>query len=165
MSRNPTHSIERILCPVDFADPIESVNQFASIMAKTWDALICYLYCAYPDVVFGKREFDELKKEEEEDLQKLRLIQPTIRGIRCEYQVEFGPAAACIVDYASANDFDVIVVGTHGRKGIGRMFLGSVAEDVIRSADCPVVAIKSDAYVPVEVAPSRRKTTEGRRPR
>lgn len=151
MSRNPIHSIKRILCPVDFADPIESVNQFASLMATTFEAMICYLYCGTPDLAFGKREFDELKKEEDEDLQKLKMIKPKCPDVRAVYQIEFGPPAECIVDYASRNDFDLIVLGTHGRKGIGRMFMGSVAEDVIRRADCPVIAIKSDAYVPTSV--------------
>ena len=152
MSRNPTQSIKKILCPVDFEDQIEAANRFASMLAQTYEANICYLYCAVPDVVFGKREFDELKKEEEEDLQKLQVIKPKHRGIQVEYDVKFGSPAECIVEYASAYEFDLIVLGTHGRKGIGRMFMGSVAEDVIRNADCPVVAIKSDAYVPSPVS-------------
>lgn len=152
MSRNPSNSIRQILCPVDFEDPIESANRFASLLAKTFEANICYLYCGHPEVVFGKKEFDEFKREEEEDMQKLRTIKPKCRGIEAEYKVEFGPAAECIVDFASENNFDLIVIGTHGRRGVGRMFMGSVAEDVIRNADCPVVAIKADSYVPSPVS-------------
>lgn len=148
MSRHPAHQIERILCPIDFEEPIESANEFASMLAKNCDATLIYLNCGLPDIVFGKHQFDELKKEEAEILQQLQTIKPTVRGVKAQYEVEFGNVAERIVDFASANEVDMIVIGTHGRKGLGRMIMGSVAENVIRNSDCPVVAIKPDAYVP-----------------
>ncbi|HVQ16476.1 MAG TPA: universal stress protein [Vicinamibacterales bacterium] len=49
--------------------------------------------------------------------------------------------AFAIVDYATDNDIDLIVMGTHGRKGLQRVVLGSVAEKVVRMAPCPVLTI------------------------
>ena len=108
MSRHPTNAIRRILCPIDFDEPITSANEFASTLAKTTGATIHYIYCACPEVIFGKREFNELKKEEAEDLQKLKTIKPRFRGIKTVYDIEFGNAAECIVDYASENECDII---------------------------------------------------------
>jgi universal stress protein A len=52
-----------------------------------------------------------------------------------------------IVRYAQENEIDLIVMGTHGRKGVAHMLLGSVAERVVRTAPCPVLTVK-DQYQP-----------------
>ncbi len=57
-------------------------------------------------------------------------------------QIRAISAAPAILDYASQNDIDLIVMGTHGRRGIEHMLLGSVAEEVVRVADCPVFTIR-----------------------
>jgi nucleotide-binding universal stress UspA family protein len=49
-----------------------------------------------------------------------------------------------IVDFASRTECDLIVMGTHGRTGIKRAVLGSVAESVVRRAECPVLTVKAD---------------------
>lgn len=48
-----------------------------------------------------------------------------------------------ILNYADENDVDLIVMGTHGRQGVERYLLGSVAEKVVRTADCPVLTVSS----------------------
>jgi universal stress protein A len=62
-------------------------------------------------------------------------------GVAVETAVLGGSAAAAIVRYARANAIDLIVVGTHGRTGMSRVLLGSVAEAVLRLAPCPVLAV------------------------
>jgi nucleotide-binding universal stress UspA family protein len=54
-----------------------------------------------------------------------------------------GPIAASILKVASEQDADVIVMGTHGRTGLKRLLMGSVAEEVSRRASCPVVMVRS----------------------
>jgi nucleotide-binding universal stress UspA family protein len=51
----------------------------------------------------------------------------------------FGTART-IVDYAADNGFDLIVMGTHGRRGMAHLLMGSVAENVVRTATCPVLS-------------------------
>jgi nucleotide-binding universal stress UspA family protein len=51
-------------------------------------------------------------------------------------------AAPVILDYAKEFDVDLIVIGTHGRRGLGHLFLGSVAEEVVRLSSCPVLTIR-----------------------
>lgn len=56
--------------------------------------------------------------------------------------VTFGDAGHGIVDYAKDNDADMIVIASHGRQGVQRFFVGSVAERVVRFAECPVLVFK-----------------------
>ena len=62
-------------------------------------------------------------------------------GIDLEAATEIGRPARAILDYADDNDVDQIVVGSHGRSGLGRALLGSVAETVTRRAKIPVAVI------------------------
>ncbi|SFR43925.1 MULTISPECIES: universal stress protein [Halorubrum] len=59
--------------------------------------------------------------------------------------VETGTPHSAILEYASANDVDLVVMGTHGRTGVERYLLGSVAEKVVRLSDVPVTTVRADA--------------------
>jgi nucleotide-binding universal stress UspA family protein len=73
----------------------------------------------------------------------LKIKQAQVRGIS---------TAPAILGYAKENDIDLIVMGTHGRRGLGHLFLGSVAEEVVRLASCPVLTIRErETPAPVEV--------------
>ncbi len=63
-------------------------------------------------------------------------------SLKIETAVCEGRPSLEIVDFAKKNDVELIVMGTHGRGPVGRMFLGSVTENVIRSAHCPVMAVR-----------------------
>ena len=74
-------------------------------------------------------------------------------GVRFEVTVVRGVAAApVIVDYAAEHDIDLIMLGTHGRRGIRHLLLGSVAEEVVRTAHCPV-------FITRAAGPETPKTT------
>jgi nucleotide-binding universal stress UspA family protein len=62
-------------------------------------------------------------------------------GVAVETALQEGTAAEEIVRYAQANGFGLIVVGTHGRRGVARLALGSVAEHVVRTAKVPVLTV------------------------
>jgi len=64
---------------------------------------------------------------------------------RPEVRVSAAPAQT-IVDYAAEIHADIIVVGTHGRSGVSRLFMGSVAEHVVRSAPCPVLVVRPSEH-------------------
>lgn len=63
-------------------------------------------------------------------------------GTTDQHVVEYGFPAKAIVSYASRDDIDLIVLGTHGRTGLTRLLMGSVAEHVVRNSICTVMAIK-----------------------
>ena len=67
------------------------------------------------------------------------------KGItRVEPHVWYGPAAAAIVEAASAQKADLVVMCTHGRSGLGRLVLGSVAESVLRGTTTPILIVRAD---------------------
>ena len=72
------------------------------------------------------------------------------QGLTVEVQVQFGSAAQAILAAAAAAKADLIVVGTHGRRGAARLFLGSCAEDVVRRSPCPVLVTGADAAASLE---------------
>ncbi|MFC7176262.1 universal stress protein [Halosegnis marinus] len=63
-------------------------------------------------------------------------------GFTAETVVRVGRPGHAIVEYATDNDIDHIVMGSHGRSGLSRVLLGSVAETVMRRADCPVTVVR-----------------------
>jgi nucleotide-binding universal stress UspA family protein len=63
-------------------------------------------------------------------------------GVHCEIRLRSGVAAAQIVDAAFEENADLIVMGTHGRSGLRRWLMGSVAETVVRHARCPVLTLR-----------------------
>jgi nucleotide-binding universal stress UspA family protein len=62
--------------------------------------------------------------------------------VRVETKLLQGFVAGQIVEFASRGEFDLVVMGTHGRTGMQHLFLGSVAERVVRLAHCPVLTVK-----------------------
>lgn len=75
---------------------------------------------------------------EEADLEALTVIQR---------QLEPAPPSERLVEYADGHDIDLVVMGTHGRRGVDRMLFGSVTEEVVRTASCPVFTVRADADV------------------
>ena len=72
-------------------------------------------------------------------------------------KVEFGTPDKNIVSLAEAEQVDLIIMASHGRRGLRRMIFGSVTEQVIRNAPCPVIAVPRPRRKPVELCPRRRK--------
>ena len=141
-------NIKKILCPIDFSDFNKPANEYASMLAKSTGASIVYLHVSLPDVPYGSYAYIDPVQEEKRDRKQLETIKPTVEGVEASYVVESGPPKDRIVEYAIENDIDLIVMGTHGRTGLGRLVMGSVAEAVVRKAECPVLALKSNSPVP-----------------
>ena len=68
-----------------------------------------------------------------------------IKGIAVETHLMEGGPAGAIVDFARQAGADLIVIGSHGRTGLSRLLMGSIAEQVVRNATCPVLTIKTAA--------------------
>ena len=72
----------------------------------------------------------------------LHRVKPADSAVSCSHQMVFGDPATEIVRVAKAERADMIVMSTHGRTGLSRVLMGSVAEKVVRRAPCPVVIFK-----------------------
>ena len=143
-------NIKKILFPTDFSEGALNALPFAVDMAKNYGAKLHMLHVIYdvatasglyiPHVTFDAL-YTELeasaKKELErfgcEEMQSLKDTEFTLlRGVPYEE----------ILKFAKENNFDLIVIGTHGRKGLDRVLFGSTAERVVRNASCPVLTVR-----------------------
>ena len=84
-------------------------------------------------------------------------LRPTDAAVACEHRMLIGSPASEILTVAEMEAAELIIMGSHGRRGLSRLVLGSVAEAVARSAKCPVLIVKSPRHVSTEKA-IREKT-------
>ena len=75
-------------------------------------------------------------------------VKPTDPSIPVEYRLLTGEPADAVVRSAEEDDVDLIVLGSHGRTGLSRLLMGSVAEAIVRKAHCPVLVYKQPAGKP-----------------
>lgn len=134
--------INTILCPVDFSERNQEANEYASVLASSTGAEIVYLHITTPEAPYGDYGNVDPSAMMAEDLKRLQSYQPTVAEVKARWEVDFGPTAKRIVEFANDHSVSLIVIGTHGRTGLQRVLMGSVAESVIRQAKCPVLAIK-----------------------
>ena len=142
---------KQILCPVDFSE--SSIRSFAhaAALARWYDAQLTVLHVVptfEPLLIRGQLgetiHVPQVSREQvlEEMRQALHLdaASPDAR-----VAAEPGDAPTTIVDQALSTGTDLIVMGTHGRRGFKRLLLGSVAETVLREAPCPVLTVPPQA--------------------
>ena len=142
--------IKLILCPVDFSEFSVRAYRHALSVAKHYRAKLVALHIVelwrYPSLSFvppGPAYDETCQAFCEKGEQQLReLVRSNTRDAPpTELLVEQGNAADAILSVAARMRADVIVTGTHGRRGYDRMMLGSVAERVMRNAPCPVLVV------------------------
>jgi len=140
--------IERILCPVDFSECSAKAYDYAyslavryigpSFMSSTLSrfSLRHYPYYNFPDVA-GNNIYWDLSKGAEGRLQEM-VKHRAMNGLQAEMVVHKGFVPDSILTFAQNQHADLIVMGTHGRRGLDRLVMGSVTESVLRKARCPV---------------------------
>jgi nucleotide-binding universal stress UspA family protein len=138
-------SIKTILHPTDFSPQAEFAFQLARALARDYGAkLILQHVEVLPAAVYG--EFGAFNLDPGDVhaslKEKLRRLEPVDVPAVQSFLVRGDPATE-IVALARNYPCDVIVMGTHGRTGLGRLLMGSVAENVVRTAPCPVVTVKA----------------------
>jgi nucleotide-binding universal stress UspA family protein len=135
-----------ILHATDFSDLAENAFHAAFALARAHNARLILLYVKQPQETI-QGEFGLMPPEPEATdaaiLDRLGELVPESSPIQVERLVEHGKAAEVIVHVAKERHCDLIVLGTHGRKGLARLFYGNVADSVTRSAPCPVLALRS----------------------
>jgi nucleotide-binding universal stress UspA family protein len=134
-----------ILCPTDFSPTAGHAFQYACGLARDTNAKLVVVHCVEPMIpVMGEAAIvpDGRAEHMAEAKTKLDALQPTEPGIRIERVLREGPSAEAILEVAGEHKADLIVIGTHGRTGLKRLLMGSVAEAVLRRAECPVLTVK-----------------------
>ncbi len=128
-----------ILFPTDFSEQSQAVFPFACRLARDQGARLLVLYADPPPLFHGEVVARRQEPDYEERLRnELRRFQPSDAGGRVEHRLEEGEAAEVILRVAREERCDLIVMATHGRTGLARLLMGSVAEKVLREAPCPI---------------------------
>ncbi|MBL0331783.1 MAG: universal stress protein [Chlorobiota bacterium] len=150
-------TINRILCPVDFSDESKDTLQYAIEFARNSGAEIVLLNVlpsesmySYDTYVVPMSVLESTRKSAEEELDKLALkVKSELVNSKIITEIADGNPADSITESAKRNETDLIIMSSHGRTGISRLLLGSVAELVLREAHCPVMVIKSSKNVKI----------------
>ena len=141
--------INRVLAPVDLSDQSELVLNHAVALAESYTAPLDLLHvveeAAYPNVYGLDPLTPSLPPVQDRAREALETLASNVelRTDPVNVHVLAGNAARDIVEFAEDNAADLIVMATHGRTGLERFLIGSVAEKVVRRAPCPVFTIKS----------------------
>jgi len=137
--------LKTILHPTDFSESSAAALQLAGSLARDHGARLVILHVVPIHMALANEAMPIPMPAPElgplrEQLEKLRPEDPmvSVRHVLVE-----GDPVWEILRVAKDNDCDMIVMGTHGRRALSRLLLGSVAEQVLRQANCPVVTLKS----------------------
>jgi nucleotide-binding universal stress UspA family protein len=138
-------AIKNVLFATDFSDNSKIAFRVACALARDYGAHLVIMHVAAPLIGFyGEGAVIPEPQAYEDSLrEELELVRPTDPNVPVEYQLAEGDAASEILRIAKECKADVIVLGTHGRSGISRLLMGSVAETVLRRAPCPVLTVKA----------------------
>jgi len=145
--------LDKILVPLDGSVLAEAAMWTALDLAEKNGATLSLLRAAEAHALPGADtvEAQVMAVREAEEYLAAVLRRLADKGVtRVETYVWYGPAAAAIVEAAAVQKVDLIVICTHGRSGLGRLVLGSVAESVLRGTTTPILIVRSDR-APVDV--------------
>ncbi|MGE5795352.1 MAG: universal stress protein [Ignavibacteria bacterium] len=143
-------SIKKILVPIDFSDYSKNSLKYAVNFAKDFNAQLCLVYVVEPviyppDFSMGQIAFPtvdlEMDKRAEQELSSLAKKEiPS--DINVKSIVRTGKPFVEIIETASEEDADLIIIATHGHTGVEHILFGSTAEKVVRKAPCPVLTLR-----------------------
>jgi nucleotide-binding universal stress UspA family protein len=146
--------IKRILVPTDFSTYADYAMRHAADLAKDFGAELLLLHVVpegdlramydYPPDFPLEQILADQKKIVEQRFAEI-VTNEQKRGVQAKSLIYSGKAYEEIIQTAKAHTVDLIVIATHGRTGLSHVFLGSVAEKVVRLAPCPVLTIKPPA--------------------
>jgi nucleotide-binding universal stress UspA family protein len=136
--------LKMILLPTDFSECSNAALPLARSLARDHGAKLVLLHVApievVPDGAYIVPMNPEVYRQALEEL-RTRVEGPDMK-LGIDIELKQGDAAEEILASAAEHKADLIVIGTHGRSGLGRLILGSVAEAVMRRSTCPVLTVK-----------------------
>jgi nucleotide-binding universal stress UspA family protein len=146
-----TMNAKKVVFATDFSVASHEAFRLANTLAKEWGARIILVHVQEPALAYGAGEFALGDFEPSAEVLK-PLLDEFKSDVPCEKRVLIGDPAETVVRVAKEENADIIVVGSHGRTGLVRLLMGSVAETIVRRAPCPVLVHK---HVERAVAESR----------
>lgn len=151
--------IQSILCPIDFSDSSANAYKYAQSLARHYKAKLLLQHVLYSLKAFDfwdiyPSSYEEICRKRQADAHRLLREFAERHGpgeTPNQYFVEDGSVTDLVLALAEEQAVNLIVMGTHGTRGIDRLMLGSATERVLRRARCPVLAVRKPAH---DVGPS-----------
>lgn len=142
----------KILYPTDFSTTGRTALEMATSLARDRGATLVIIHVEEPPMAYGGGElYYGVEEPDRAELERmLQEVKPADPAVKCEYRLVIGSPATAIVEMAERENADMIVMATHGRTGLTRLLMGSVAEEVVRKAQCPVLTVKPAAMPPAK---------------
>ena len=144
--------LSKILCPTDYSATSDNAVRYAVEFARKVGAHVRFLHIlssgATAEKVVVASELPEVQQEEDDTLPEnfsRVLMAEKKKGLNADFRVLKGEAPKVIAEQANSWGADLIIMGSHGRSGLHRLMMGSVAEEVFRSSDIPVLLVKEQA--------------------
>lgn len=145
--------LRKIMCPIDFSAGSEQAMCVASRLAIETDAELVLLHSWYvPPIAFAGGHiivpatlFQDVSNDAKQGLDEAILEVTALGAKRVSAKLVSGLPWTVIVSELEDPTYDLVVIGTHGRSGLARILLGSVAEKIVRHAPCSVLAVRPDA--------------------
>jgi universal stress protein A len=144
------YNIKKILVPIDFSEFSKSSLRYAAAFASTFKAKLVLIYVVEPVIYppdFSMGQIAIPTVDMEMDRRALEELNTLAKGeipseIEVSTIVKTGKAFFEIIETASLEDVDLIIIATHGHTGVEHILFGSTAEKVVRKAPCPVLTIR-----------------------
>ncbi len=141
--------IAKILLAVDFSETSETITEYAKMLASSMDAEILVIYSApslsqYVGFHVPPSSIDNFVGEIVSGAEKTMetFLNENFEGFKVTGKVVNGYPAEEILNMATDENCDLIIMGTHGRTGIDRILFGSVAEKVVKCSKIPVLTVR-----------------------
>lgn len=143
--------LSRILCPTDYSKTSDKAVRYAIELGRKVNAHVRFLHIMQPENIAEKTAYSYgvSKKEKKpdvisEDFRKL-LMEEKKKGLSADILILRGNPYDEIIEQSNAWGADLLIMGSHGRTGLTRILMGSVAEAVFHAVDVPVLLVKQNA--------------------
>jgi nucleotide-binding universal stress UspA family protein len=143
-------AMTKIIFATDYSEASRHALTFATSLARDTGATLLIAHVTDREAYPVGELFDEQEAPDPAEMRELTAVKPADPQVPCEHRLVHGPPGSSetvrpaeeIVRLAREEQADAIVLGTHGRSGLRHLLMGSVAEEVVRNAECPVMTVR-----------------------
>lgn len=139
---------KRILCPIDFDGNAEAAVKEAGALARALDATVLLIHIVQINPLATEGFVLAELQESQSKAARAKVAEiagQSLAGVTHEIDIEIGDPGETILALEKKLNADVVVMATHGRRGVKRLVLGSVAEKIVRESTVPVLTLRSHA--------------------
>jgi nucleotide-binding universal stress UspA family protein len=148
-----TNEVRTILVPIDFSECSLEALQYSVVLARAFSARVVVLHVIDVSVRYGLDAIPVPLPSAEITAKVAERVEEWVQrvarqGIEVAWHIELGVPFTEIRAAIDRHRADLVVMGTHGRRGVGHFMLGSVAERIVQRAPCPVLTVKASSTPP-----------------